>query len=847
MTILLHRSYTFLVISVLILPALLFAQGQIIHTPARILFPGQDEEIEAVLEGTTSGVREVRLLYNRAGQTGYLETSMEYRGGYYVGMIPADFVTEEGLRYLIVAELNDGSILTYPEQDAYKHPVEIRIESQAINTSYQMNRPTQEIPEQEKATRRELILAPSPGATVSQEEVLVAVTLFSLPAVDSSSIILSVDEVNVTRHARVGKDLVTYRPSKLLPGSHTVEMTFSDTTGRAYSPLNWQFQVEGSQPDNQAGLYFIGDAYVENSYSRIRNRFENVNKLGGEIRTTIGGASLHGNVYYTSRENSRYQPRNRYALELNSPRIHAMVGDFYPQFTRLGMWGKRIRGLNTQLDLNPFHLHFIYGNSQRLVEGIPSITTNLERRQGYNWGVQNYTFGRRVIGVRPSIGNGQHFKFGVSLISARDDTLGLLNALPDTVTGNISWRGTTPKDNLLVGSDLFFAFDQSRITWASSAALSWQNDNIFGGALTRNDTLRLGNGFTLPISALPLDPGKFSRLFIINDNIRPLLPFPAAVSSDPADSSAYLVNFSPFRFNEYSSLAYETKLSLEYFRNNLTLQYRRVGPEYSALANPYLRRDVAGFEIADRIPLLQNKLHLTLRYQDYSENLSREKAAQLSSNTFSAGITFYPGQGLPVINLNVNQYQRANLVDTLQLIGAGPEPQVIDNRINNRAVSNVLTISQQLWLLGIQHDLQVSYMRSGNTDLVQRSPEYPDMGYALSLVSIEFQSHFDRPLITRIGYHNNTSRILGSQGRFQSLSIGGMYRLLQNALQLAGALRAAGNSGTDRFTRMEIESGATYRFLQNNLLSMNILFTQVDETSLSYSNLLYRLRYTYNF
>ncbi len=847
MNILFQRSTICILFSLLFLPALLLAQGQIIHTPARTLFPGQDEEIEAILEGTIAGVREVRLLYNRAGQTGYLESPMEYRDGYYVGIIPADYVTEEGIRYLIVADLNDGSILTYPEQDAYKYPVEIRIESQSTITSSGVSKATRETPNQEEATNRELILAPSPGATVLQAEVLVAVTLFSLPAVDSSSVILLVDEVNVTRHARVGKDLVTYRPSKLLPGLHTIEMTFSDTTGQAYSPLNWRFQVAGSPTEKQTGLDFIGDVYVENNYSRIRNRFENVNKLGGHIRTTIGGASLYGNVYYTSREDSRYQPRNRYALELSSSRMHAMVGDFYPQFTRLGMWGKRIRGVNTQLHLNPFHLHFIYGNSQRLVEGIPTVTTDLERRQGYNWGVQDYTFGRRVIGVRPSVGNGQHFKFGVSLISARDDTLGLLRALPDSVKGNVSWRGTTPKDNLLVGSDLFFGFDQQRITWESSAALSWQNDNIFGGALSGNDTLRLGSGFTLPISELPLDPGKFSRLFIINDNIRPFLPFPVSVRSDPADSSAYLVNISPLRFNEYSSLAYETKLSLEYFRNSLTFQYRRVGPEYSALANPYLRRDVAGFEIADRIPLLQNKLRLTLRYQDYSENLSREKAARLSSNTFSAGITFYPGQGLPVINLNINQYQRANLVDTLQLIGAGPEQQIIDNRINNRAVSNVLTISQQLWLLGIQHDLQLSYMHSGNTDLVQRSPEYPDMGYALSLISVELQSHFAWPLITRIAYHNNTSHILGGQGRFQSLSIGGMYQPLQNALQLTGALRAAGNSGTDRFTRMEIESGATYRFLQNNVLSMNILFMQVDETNLSYTNLLYRLRYTYNF
>lgn len=840
-------GHLFLGTALLFLSATLFAQGQILHTPPQSLFPGQDNEVEAILEGTASGVREVRLLYNRADVTGYVESPMEYRNGYYVGTIPAEYITDAGVQYLIVAELNDGSVLTYPGQDAYEHPVLLRV---AQPSGQPASEPAAGAPESganRTITSRELILSPTPGTTVPREEVLVAVTLFSMPSVDTASVSLLVDGVNVTRYAMIGANLVTYRPSEIVPGLHTVEMQFADTTGQPFTPLNWRFQVASPSSEEQASINVDGDVYVENSYSRIRNRYENVNKVGGNIRTTIGGAVLRGNVYLTSRENARFQPRNRYILEMNSARMQTQVGDFYPQFSRLGMWGKRIRGLNTRLHLKPFHLHLVYGRSQRLVEGIPATASLLEQRQGYNWGVQEYTFGRRVLGIRPSFGNGENFEFGLSFISSRDDTLGMLNALPDSVTGKFSWRGTTPKDNVLVGSDLIVAFDKRRITLVSSAALSWQNDNIFGGALSRNDTLQLGSGFNLPINDLPLDPSKFSRIFILNNNIRPLLPFPTTITTDPADTSAYLVSFSPLNFNEYSSLAYETRLTLQYFRNRFSMQYRRVGPEYSALANPYLRRDVAGFELSDRIPLLQNKLHLTIRYQDYAENLSREKSAQISSNTLSAGVVFYPGRGLPVINLNFNQYHRANAIDSLQMLGILPDQQMIDNRINNRTYSNVLTLSQQLALFGRQHDLRLSYMRSNNTDLVERQSGYPRIGYSLSLISLEFQSRLTSSLATRVAYHINDSETPGSQARYQSFALGGMYQLLQDALQLTGTLRLSQNAGTERFNRIGIESSARYRFFRNHGLSMNLLYMQTNETDLSYNNLLYSLRYSYSF
>ncbi|MCF7805786.1 MAG: hypothetical protein K9N46_13570 [Candidatus Marinimicrobia bacterium] len=855
----------------------LLAQGQILHSPARNYIPGQEIELEAVVEGTAANVEEVRLLYKPANQSGFAETTMEFRYGYYYGTIPSEFATEAGIKYAIIAELVDGQLIAFPEENPYDNPVFIPAAGQSQSQSSQPQRQQTETTRERvysddySTQSEELILSPTPNSSVPQNEVLIAVTLYTIPDVDPESIRLLVDGTNVTKQAEISPELVTYRNTQMRQGLHTVRMQFKDVAGRTFEPLSWQFRVTGAEEGQRAELDMRGRMYVESSRSEIRNRLENINKVNADIRGSYGFLNFNGNVYLTSKEDPSVQPRNRYRLGLNSSKLRLQFGDFYPRLSRLGMWGKRVRGVNTQLLLDYVNLHVVYGYSERAIQGTGVLDSSIaqidtlqqnplmaDTTYDYYNDLRGYTFPRRVLAVRPSFGSGKHFQLGFSLISSRDDTTQINTGLDNVTASRAVWNGATPKDNIVVGSDLLIAFDRQRFVWESSASLSWQNDDIFGGALTAEDTLEFGSDFQIPVSDFPIDPSSIQNLFIINSHIQPFLPVPASVDSN------FNLTLRPGDIQDYGSLAYQSKVSMNYFNNYLTMQYRRVGAAYNSFANPYIRKDVAGIEFSDRIRMFKNKVYLTLKYESLDEGLSREVQNRITSNNAGTGLSIYPGGDFPTINFNLNQYHRFNglderftRIDTTIDASTSPPTAIydttyIDNRVDNTTMSNTITISQPINLFGINHELGLNYLRSFKEDNIVRSKDYPDITYSMNLISVSLQSRFDIPLMTRLSYSMNENETGPNLTRFQIISAGGQYRMFNRNLILNGQGRYTKSTGATEFVRTGFEGTIRYRFLEDHTLSTNIRVSRTDETispteSSQYTNLIYRLRYSYQF
>ena len=848
---------------------LLLAQGNIIHSPPRNYLPGQEIEIEAVVEGVSDNVREVRLLYKPANQSGFAESEMEFRYGYYYGTIPSDFATESGIKYAIVAELVTGQLIAYPENDPYENPVFVPASGQSASPKED----TQSTATRERiysddynVQGEDLILSPAPNSSVAQEEVLVAVTLYTLPNVDPNTIKLIVDGNNVTKQADVSAELVTFRSKQLRTGMHTVQMQFQDVAGRAFEPLKWQFRVAGQEEAERAQLDMRGRMYVETHRSDIQNQVENINKFSGDVRGSYGFLNFNSNVYFTSKEDPATQPRNRYTLGLNSSIMRLQFGDSYPRLSRLGMWGKRVRGVNGQLLLKYVNLHVVYGYSERAIQGTAFRDSTIARidttAQDTSYtafsNLTGYTFPRRVFAIRPSFGGGKNFQLGFSLISSRDDTTQIETKINDLgiASDSVAWNGIKPKDNIVVGTDLLVAFDRQRFVWESSASLSWQNDNIFGGALKQEDTLEFGSEFSIPVSDFPINPADIQNFFIINSNVSPFLPIPATV-----DTSLELT-LHPGKIQDYSSLAYQTKVSLNYFKNYLSFQYKRVGAGYNSFANPYLRKDIAGVEVSDRIRLFQNKVYLTLKYENLDEGLSREEQSQITSNNASTGLSIYPGGNFPIINFNFNQYNRTNgvneiftRIDTTVNISDGTmtfDTTFVDSRVDNTTMSNNINISQPLYFFGINHDLALNYLKSFKIDNFSRRTEYPDISYSMNMLSLTFQSKYQFPLLTRLSYSYNDNTSAGRVTRFQIVSAGGQYRMFDNDLTLNGNIRFTQASGANKFIRTGAESTVRYRFLENHYARLNLRFSQTsetleDNTKDNYTNLVYSLRYTYQF
>ena len=815
-----------------------YGQGVITHTPPGDYLPGEAIELEVLVEGVANPVRNVRILYRRQNGSNYRETAMESEFGYFRGVIPGQYAGNDGVEYLIVANLDDGSVLTYPEESPYENPVILDPESGVVSGESGRGPGSSGM---KSVNPAEMIISPRPGSTVSADEVLIAVSLYTLGDVDSSTVRLTLDGVNITGETNVSSSLVSYRSTAVRSGQHGIRLSFKDTTGKGYQPLTWRFTVRDQEQSTQAELNVNGGMYIEASHHDIKNQVESINKFSGDVRGSYGWLDFRGDVYLTSKQDPGLQPRNRYSMQLRTPYMQMDIGDSYPGFSRLGLWNTRVRGVNARLLLDYVNLHFVYGSTRRAIPGVIEATDPQDafvsediRR------LTQYTFGRRILAIRPSFGGGEHFQLGFSFISSRDDTSSV-SLKPD-----VSWGNVTPKDNLVLGSDLYLAFDRKNIEWESSAAVSWENNNIFGGPVSSGDTLDFGTDSKIPVADLPIDPSRLSSIFIFNQNVQPLLPVPSSVDTNMN------LQVHPWTLGDYRSLAYQTKLKLNYFHNVLTLEYRKIGAAYNSYGNPYLRRDVGGLSISDRIRLLNNRLYLNLGYESLTEGLSRESQDRISFHNYTAGLSVYPGGNYPEIHYTFKNNQRRNGIDDFLVIsdtlaGNTVDRDTVDNRVHNRTMSNTFTLSQDLSLMGMSHRANLTVVRSLKNDQLTRAGDYPAIGYSLNLFSVSVRTTYSSRFSTRFSVSLNNNETGTGTTRFQIASLGARYQMLDDKLILSGTGKFTRSRGTPEFTRAGFDSRIRYQFLEHHSLDADFQMGRTNLETDNYTNLIFRLRYSYDF
>lgn len=808
-------------------------QEKILHIPPSQYIIGENVELEAFIEGNDRDISNVTLLFKPADQSEFLEVSMEFRYGYYYGTIPAKYATAAGLKYIIVANFEDGSAITYPAENPDDSPAFLPAAG-GENPSEKLPAADQRPVNKKSLQAQQLILSPDPGSVIDGTDVLVAITLFPVADVDTSGIHLFVDGVDMTRRAEISRELITYRMQNLRPGPHGIRLVLTNAAGTQYEPLVWSYTVTGEEPTEKPQLQFGGHLAVETSRNQIRNQQENINQLNGSLRGSYGPVNVTSSIYFTSKENPSSQPRNRYSAEMSTSHFRLKIGDSYPRLSQLGMWGKRVRGVDGELRLKFFNLHVVYGKTARALPGNQTESLGQDSLR-----LTGYTFGRRTFGIRPRFGSGEHFQLGFSFISSRDDTTSVLN------NGNqyhrILWEGAKPKDNAVLGTDLTLAFDQRRILWESRASVSWQNNNILGGALSKGDTLWYGGDQArILVSDFPIDPKTFERFFIINNNIQPLLPIPATVDTN------YNLSLHPWRIQDYSSLAYESQLRLNYFKNILTLKYKHIAPQFNSFANPYLRRDVEGLEIEDRFRLLQNKMSVSLSYKNLKEGLSRSAVSQISNSIVGIGVSYFPGENLPVINITLNNYARQNGVnEIIPLEFAGPgQANEIDNRIDNNTFSSTVSITQGVQFFGLEHSVNLNYIRSGRSDAYNRSNNES----INNLVSLGLRTQYHIPLMTRLFLNYNQNSVGESSSKFLSAGASGSLRLFNEKIYLTSTLRSTNASGLVDFSKTDFDLGLLYHLLENQELSASSRFASTRDPQLgTYTDTILRLRYTYEF
>jgi len=856
-----QHSRTKVVLMLVLFTGIAFSQAKVLHSPPREVYSGTPVLIEAIIDQQVAEVRNVKILFREAGQDAFLEDNMNEIMGVYKYKIPAKFVTDNGLEYLIIAEFADESVAAFPEVDPYNVPMFLSVRHKTSTS--EVGQTVAEPGLQGGIPSDAIILSPEDAQIVATSEVVIAVSLFNARNIALNTIKVEIDGIDLTSISEVAEDLIVARPKNLPPGLHSIRITFANTNGVYYNPLLWNFTVVGSVRESQKVFNYDGNVLAEVNSEQVRGISQNIQQVTTRFNGSYDWLKFNANTFVTSEENSFRQPRNRYSAGFSSNYFEMNFGDVNPQFSEFGLRGKRVRGFEARLKLKYFNLHVVSGETERKIPGVISEIPDTLSDNTLVYSRTGYTYGRNILAVRPYFGSGEHFQLGINFIKVKDDTLTINKGMGGIIAGNgttINMDGETPKDNLVIGADIKLAFDNQRFVWKNAVALSMLNRDITGGALSKDDTLSVG-GFDIPISTLGFDPSSIENIFTINLNMYPISPI-TLDSLENVKNPLFKISLNDSttlacgmqQILNMPSSAFRSILNLNYFNNYITLKYQHIGSSFYSLANPYMRNDVQGFYIADKIRLFQNKVFLNISYEQNRDNLNNDKNATTTTSSFMAGLSLFLGENLPRIDLNTMQYGRKNDLTGLDTTWSGTDSYTIsDNRESNLTMRQDIRISHNVELLKIKNTLNISWANSDRSDQLsaERDSSYLFSSLKTSLVTFSINSTFPFPLKTNIRYSSNHSEsgLTDLPYDFSTFGVQGQYSLFNEALSLVlGGTLTTGKGQAD-YTQSNVFGGAVLTMWKVHQLRSNISYTYLDDRTSDqvFNDLSFYVVYSLNF
>ena len=169
----------------------------------------------------------------------------------------------------------------------------------------------------------------------------------------------------------------------------------------------------------------------------------------------------------------------------------------------------------------------------------------------------------------------------------------------------------------------------------------------------------------------------------------------------------------------------------------------------------------------------------------------------LDLETHQLGINFFPGNGLPNLNLNYKTYQRNNGVAVFDNTSLNS----VDERENNTTKELNINVNYDVRLFNLRHNLSVNYIKLDKTDALQGSrmmmPNFLPVAINNDIQSFSLQTRYQIPLRTTVSYSGNKNSFLGGLNLFEFSSIDARadYSMFQEKLNLYTGFRRFNASG----------------------------------------------------
>jgi len=583
-------------------------------------------------------VDRVFIVYRPFGGSEYQKAEMELLGNSASVTLPSNVVTRPYIEYYIVLQNRSGGLETYPlseTRDPFTTPP---------------GKTLRLLVRGEELSQTQIVfLSPDPNSAVEPDEALISISLLRADStIVRKATQVFLDGANVSKNIVFSGDIIVLPPDNLgrtlAPGPHRVSVRLFDRAGNLAAASTVAFTVQGG------GMY----AYAEPVTTKFKyglnvnfeSRHEEVdalgtwyNRAGLNFNGTLSDWRFKSNLFVTSDEKIDRQPQNRFFVGVDHPLAYIGYGDSYPSFPNLILSGKRVRGVTGGFRFGFFNIDVAYGQTVRDVEGqitrrFPKDSLSAEQTRhpsdAYGplpgdptqWAAFSYgTFAKNLLAIRPSFGSGETWQLGFTVLKSKDDD------------GSIRY-GIRPDENLVLGSDFVTRFDSRRIELSAQAAFSAYNADISSGTFT---------DAYIDTSKYITDKGSaknirdiLSRFITVNDNFHPL----------SADISAVV--------------AYDATLSLNYFGNVFRFMYLYRGNDYNSAGQTYLRKDIRGFNISDRMRIVDNQIFFTLGYERLQDNTGSTKVATTTFNTINAAVSYFPMVNAPSVTVGYSRFDNDN-------------------------------------------------------------------------------------------------------------------------------------------------------------------------------------------
>jgi hypothetical protein len=730
-------------------------------------------------------IEQVYFVHRTFGQSDYTIREMEMLGNVANTVIPAREILPPYLEYYVVIRNRTGLLETHPlseSADPFRTPPN-RTEQITIRA------PGEGHPEI-------IFLSPEPVGSLLPEDVVIAVSLLRADtSVVARATRLLLDGRDVSSDAVFSGDLIIYSPSnfgiRLSPGSHTITVRLFNQRGSVHAVSTLVFSVAGDGVITRAAVAdfrYGGSMQLESRHERVADQGTWYNRGNLVLTGQTGPWRFRTNIFATSDESAERQPQNRYFAGIESPWAGAGYGDHFPMFPGLILSGKRVRGLSSYIRLGVFNLDLSLGKTSRSVEGrllrsfsVDSLAVELGRDSlaaygridPQTWGKFSHgTYERDLFVVRPSFGSAESFQIGFTWLKSKDDMSSIR-------------FGTRPQENFVVGTDFIAKAFDNVIELGGQAAFSAYNSDISSGSFTD----------AYIDSVYPTDARKIKsardileKFITVNDNLRPL------------------------SFQKLATLAYEVSAGVNAYDNMVKFTYIFRGSDYNSFGQTFLRKDIRGFSITDRVRFPGNQWFGSVGYERLQDNTSETRPATTTFSTVHLALNYFSQSEFPNMNVGYSWFSSTNPLSLTDL-----------EAINEVTHRGFLTLSRD-FDFAARHIAALNISVSDRSDKTVRRLNVRNQSYGLSVTT-----QYGIPLQTTIdvSLNINTLPLAGASRPFDYTTVGfrGRYGVLDERLIFSAGIvptfgdfeRTIVELSTEWIARPGLGVGMLYTFFRNQV------------------------------